>query len=49
MRLPPEAINELKSIYQTEFGIDLTSEEAQIQAKNKLRLVAMALGAENLI
>lgn len=49
MFLPPEAISELQLIYQSEFGIDLSTDESKIQAENKLKLMAMALGAENLI
>jgi len=48
IRLPQQAIDELKEIYLSEFGISLRDEEAEMQARDKLRLIAMARTSKNL-
>lgn len=41
MQIPPSRIEQLKSLYKTAFGCELSDEEAQIQGLAILRLVAI--------
>lgn len=41
MQIPPARIEQLKSLYKTAFGRELTDEEAQTQGLAILRLVAI--------
>ena len=42
-RLPQEAIDEFKSMFLKEFGIDLSNEEALEQGTNLMELYRLAL------
>lgn len=44
MNLPPEAINEIQELFQSEFGIFLSDAEALTEAEDLLRLVALSRG-----
>ena len=48
MDLSKEAVTEYKELYKKEFGIELSQEEAQTQARNFLRHMSVVVGKRDI-
>ncbi len=47
MKVPKEAVAEFRELYKKKCGVELSQEEAEIQARDLLTLVALSLGKKN--
>ena len=49
MKVPEEAVTEFKALYKKEFGIKLSQEDAENEARDLLTLMALVLEKKDVI